>query len=130
MKRVKEIAYELSKGNIEKAAELRMSVKFDDSSLELEVVEIARQAIISYLKKGDTDKAIDTKKLFKIPKELADEALKQAILSSYCDGDLKRMIQIRDKMNMSTSLKKEIIEYCESWGRHEEAKAMKVVFLG
>ena len=130
MKKVKEIAYELAKGNIEKAAELRLSVQFDDKSLELEVVEIARQAIISYLKKGDTKKALDTKKFFKISEELADEALKQAVLSSYCDGNLKRMLQIRDKMDMSTSLKKEIIEYCESWGRHEEAKAMRLVFLG
>ncbi|MEN9622122.1 MAG: hypothetical protein RLZZ67_556 [Candidatus Parcubacteria bacterium] len=130
MKKVKEIAYELSKGNIEKAAELRLGVKFDDASLELEVIEIARQAIISYLKKGDTERALETKKFFKIPTDLADEALKQAVLSSYCDGDLKRMLQIRDKMGMSTSLKKEVIEYCESWGRHEEAKAMRLVFLG
>ncbi len=131
MKRIKEIAYELSRGNIEKAAEIRLSVEFDDKSLELEIVEIARQAIFSYFKQGDTEKALDTKKLFNVPAESADEALKQAVLSSYCEGDLKSMIKIRREVPMSKSLRQEIVGYCESWGDHyKEAEAMKKVFLG
>ena len=131
MKKVKEIAYELSMGNIEKAAQLRLEVEFEDKSLELEVVEIARQALFSYFKKGDIKKALDTKSFFSISTDSANEALKQAVLSNYCDGNLKTMIKIRDKVPMTKSLRQEIVGYCESWkGHHKEAEAMKKVFLG
>ena len=104
MKEVKEIAHELSKGNIKKAAELRMSVQFDDKSLELEVVEIARQAVFSYFKKGEVVKAFEAQKFFKISPSSVDEALKQAILSNYREGNLKGMIKIRDNAPLSQEL--------------------------
>jgi len=130
MKEVKEIAYLLSKGSVEKAAELRMSVTFDDKELELEVVEIVRQALFSYFKKGEIKKAENTQRLFKIPTESIDDALKQAVLSNYRDGNFKSMIQIRNNIPMSRSLRAEIVEYCESWKSHQkEAEAMKKVFL-
>lgn len=131
MKEVKEIAYELSKGNIKKAAELRMSVQFDDKSLELEVVEIARQAVFSYFKKGEVVKALEAQKFFKISSSSVDEALKQAILSNYREGNLKGMIKIRDNAPLSQKLRKEIVEYCKSWKNHQkESIAMETVFLG
>jgi len=129
MKKIKEIAYELLQGNVEKAAQLKLNSHFADPALEMEVVEIAKQAIISYLKKGDVEKAFKTKKFFSIPQEEVEGALKQAILSSYFDGDLKRVLDIRHKMPMSLEFRQEVIDYCDSWGRHHEAEVMKNLLL-
>lgn len=131
MKEVREIAQELSKGNIEKAGNLRTAVHFKDKSLELEVLEIARQAVFSYFKKGEIVKALQAQKVFKISSPSVDEALKQAILSNYREGNLRGMIKIRDTAHVSQKLRKEIVGYCESWkNQQKEAEAMKKVFLG
>lgn len=129
MSEIKEIAVELSKGNIERASEIKMNVRFEDEALELEAVEVVRQAMIGYLKQGEIEKAHKTWTLFALPEDVAEEVLKQAILSVYYAGNLKLVIDIRNKMPLSQSVREELVEYCESWGRHEEAKVMRTAFL-
>ena len=126
---MQEIARELSKGNVEKAREIKVALMAGHDAYDIELIEIVRQAIISYIKKGEVDKACKARELFEVPQDLADEALKQAVLSSYYEGDLKRLIDIKNTVPMSEELRREIVDYCESWGRHEEAKAMRGVFL-
>jgi hypothetical protein len=130
MKKVQEISYHLSQGNVDEAAAIRLSAHFDDPSLELEIIEIAEQALIGYLKSGQVDKACKTSRLFAISEDVAQDAIKQAVLSIYCEGDLSMLLHIKNSVPMSREMREEIIAYCESWGRHAEAEAMRHVFLG
>src|SRR5581483_7486697 len=111
MEKIKEIAVELSKGNVERAHDITFEVHMKDPDLEMEVIEIARQAIIRYVKEGDIDRALKAHKLFNIPNDSAKEALKQAVLSIYFDGNLQRLLEIKKKVPLSRSLREEIIRY-------------------
>jgi hypothetical protein len=130
MKEVKEIAKELMEGNVEKAAEINARTRYPDESIEFEVIEIVRQAMIVHLKNGDFEKVCLTIKLFSLPQELVDAALKQGVLSVYYDGNHKLLSAIKDKVPMSPELRAEIVNYCESWGMEGEAGAMKAMFIG
>ncbi len=129
MKRIKQIAYELSVGNIEEASKLQVNPGSQDGAVDIEVLEVARQSLIGYLKRGEFEKACSVKKLFDLPDDLAQEAVKHAVISSYYDGNLSRMLEISKRVPMTDGLFQEIIGYCESWGRNEEAKAMREVFV-
>ncbi len=129
MKRIKQIAHELSIGNIEGAAKLQINPGAQDGAVDIEVLEVARQSLIGYLKQGDFEKARSVKSFFDLPDDLTEEAVKHAVISSYYDGNLSRMLEISKSVPMSDGLFEEIVNYCESWGRHEEAKAMREVFV-
>lgn len=130
MKHIKEIAHELSEGNIDKAIKIKANISLNDTSLQSEVVEIARQAIISYLKKGVIGKAVEITHKFDLPEDVLNETFKQAILSIYYDRNFKNLVKIRKSMPLSLNLRKEIVEYCDSWkGHKKEVSEMREVFL-
>jgi len=127
MKEFKDIAAKLKKGDIKKAAELRKKLT-NDKSIQAEIIEIARQAIILHLKHGKIERALEIKKFFPISQEKMNEAIKQAVVSCYCEGDLKRMLLIKDSFPMPKALKKEIIDYCISWGVEKEELVLQAAF--
>lgn len=128
MTRIQIIAQELSKGNLKEAAEAAHELRSIDREMDVETIEIVRQSMIRFFKAGEVDKALETQKLFDIPQDLAHQAIKHALISSYYDGDLKGMLKMVKKMDLPQDLLDEISEYCESWGRNEEASAMREVF--
>lgn len=130
MQTIKELARELSKGNVKEASGIRMRVSAHDSELQGEVVEVARQAMFAHIKGGMVEVACEIRRAFDIPDELAHEATKQAVLSIYAEGNLRLMLDVERRAHLPRSLRQEIVDYCETWGRKEEAEAMRRVFLG
>ena len=127
MKEVKTIAAELAKGNVESAADLNRRLDLPED-VELEVLEVARQAIIVYLKKGDVYRARQAKRLFRLPQDLVDETVKQAVLSTLADGNMKRVKELKEELPLNKIIADEIVEYCLSWGKKEKALALQAVF--
>jgi hypothetical protein len=130
MIRIQEIAKELCEGNIERASQIRFAGGALDGSIDVEIIEVARQAIIYHVKCGELDKACEIKRCFELPDDLAEDAIMHAVLSVYYERDFKRLVEIKKGMPLSQGLLSQIIEYCDSWGEREEAKAMRTVFLG
>lgn len=127
MKEVKIIATELAKGNVEVAADLNKRLN-PPHDVELEILEVARQAIIVYLKKGDVYRARQAKKLFGLPQDLIDETVKQAVLSTLVDGNMKRVIELKEELPVKKLIADQIVEYCISWGKKDKALALQAVF--
>lgn len=125
MKEITDIAAELSKGNVERASEIRKSTKFEDDAYEMEVDEIARQAIVNFLKKGEIDNARKVARLFALPPDSADEAVKQAVLSAIADGDMNLAVEIKDKLPMPKGMCDEVVAYFVSWGKKDQAVLIK-----
>jgi hypothetical protein len=128
MKEFKEIASKLTKGDIKQAAAIRKKLSHDDL-IEEEVTEIARQAVIFHLRHGEIEKAIEIKKYFPMDSEVLNQALKQAVVGCYCEGDLERMLMIKDGFPIPKHVRREIVDYCVSWGRKKEELVLQAVFM-
>lgn len=129
MKEAKEIAAELSKGNVDKAREVRDRLfREQKGAFELEIMEIAKQAIIFNLKNGKIRTAKEIKKSFGLSEELVEDTVQQAVLSSFCDGDVERVKELTDDLPIPQELRMKIVEYCASWNRKEMTALMQEVF--
>lgn len=127
MKEIKNIARLLENGDIEEAHRAWLQVDDRDGDLQYEVHEIVRQAIIAYLKKGMVYNARRAEILFALPKDAVDEAVKQAVLSSFRDGDVKRVKELRNDLPISKTLADELVNFCASWGKSDYAACMQAV---
>ncbi|MBI5133898.1 MAG: hypothetical protein HZA81_00710 [Candidatus Taylorbacteria bacterium] len=127
MKEIKEIAKALAKGDVDAAYEARSRLDPTDEVLEHEAREVVRQAIIAYLKKGLIYKARETESRFKLPKDAVDEAIKQAVLSSFRDGNVKRVEELRRDLPINRTLADELIEFCASWGKPDSIACLQTV---
>lgn len=127
-KYIKNIANALSEGEVGKAFEIRSSIAALDGVSEAEISEVVRQAIISYLKRGDIYNAREAESLFKMPKELVDETVRQAVMSSFRDGDMETITGLRDGLPIPQDMARELVDYCVSWGKPGYADCMKAVF--
>lgn len=127
MKELKDISKALSSGDVDKAHSVWESISDADEALEYELHEIVRQAIISYLKKGHVYKARQAEALFGLPKDAVDEAIKQAVLSSFRDGDVKRVRELRDELPINKTLAGELVSFCASWGKQDYVACMQEV---
>lgn len=127
MKEIKDISKALETGDVRYAYSVWEKVSGAGDDLEYEVHEVVRQAIIVYLKKGYVYKAREAESLFKLPKDAVDEAVKQAILSSFRDGDIKRVKELRHDLPINRTLASELIDFCSSWGKKESILCMQEV---
>jgi len=129
MKRVKEIATELSKGNFKRASDIRKEVSAEDGGAhDLEIMEIARQAMILNLKRGHVDAAKDIKKSFSLPQDIVDETIEQAVMSSVYEGDMKAVLRLKKELPINRDLGNRIVSYCASWGKKDNSLALEELF--
>jgi hypothetical protein len=130
MKHAKEIAAELAKGNIAGASEIRKALlrAGDDSFDDLEITEIARQAMIMHLKKGHIGEVRQIQKAFSIPQDLVDETVEQAVVSSFYEGDLNRIKKMKSDLPIGRALSGKIVGYCSSWGKKGQCLALEELF--
>lgn len=128
MKEIKDIAKALSSGDVEKAFEIRNSMTNLSKESEFEINGIVRQAIISFLKKGDVKNVKKVERLFMVPKDSSDDTVKQAVLSSFRDGDMKTIASLKTDLPIESSMAKDLIAYCSTWGKAEYEDCMKSVF--
>lgn len=129
MKRVKEIATELSKGNFKRASDIRKEISAEDGGAhDLEIMEIARQAMILNLKRGHVDAAKDIKKSFSLPQDIVDETIEQAVMSSVYEGDMKAVLRLKRELPITRDLGNRIVSYCASWGKKDNSLALEELF--
>ncbi len=128
MIRVKEIATELSKGNFKRASELRKELSRTDASLDPEILEVARQAMIVSFKKGRISAAKDIKKAFSIPDEVMDETVQQAVMSSLYEGDMLHVKMLKRDLPIRKELSERIVGYCATWGKKDRSSALARLF--
>ncbi len=127
MKEIKEIAAELSKGNVKKASDIRKGLSLA-TDVDLEVTEIAKQAMISHLKTGKVAAAKEIPHHFSMPKDMVDDTIQQAVLSSFRAGDMKAVKTMKKDLPISRSLGSQIVEYCQTWGNKDACVAIEEVF--
>jgi hypothetical protein len=129
MKEIKEIAAELSKGNVKKASDIRKNLLLAaDADLDMEVTEIAKQAMIHHLKEGKIKAAKEIPKHFSMSKDMIDETVQQAVLSSFRAGDMSAVKVMKKDLPISKSLGTQIIDYCQTWGNKDACVAIEEVF--
>jgi len=128
MKRVKEIATELSKGTFGKASDLRRELSRIDNLVDAEIMEIARQAMISNLKGGRVDAAKEIRKSFSLSQDIVDETVEQAVMSSLYEGDMQRVRELKADLPIKKELGDKIIGYCATWGKKERTAALEELF--
>ncbi|MDP1625148.1 MAG: hypothetical protein Q8L64_05250 [bacterium] len=121
------IAKALLKGDIARAAVLRKKMGEIDLVTEVEILEVARQAIISFLKKGDIYNAREISIAFDIERDMMDETVRQAFMSSFREGDMEVLAELRDGLPIPSTMAKELIDYSSSWGDPRSADLMKTV---
>lgn len=113
MKEVLQIRDLLTKGDIKKAFKLKEFILSDiDKSTRQEITEVAREAMIVHLKLGHIRKAELIVELFPMSKVVLRDTLKQAMLSSFRDGDTKRVVEIKNHFPLPKNLGKELVKYC------------------
>lgn len=127
MKEIKNIAKAFERGDIGEAYAIRSRILVPGDDIEYEIHEVARQAIVNYLKKGLIYKARETESLFKLPKDALDEAVKQAVLSSFRDGNVKRVEELRRDLPITRTLAHELVEFCASWGKPDYVACLQTV---
>lgn len=125
--RIQEISKALAKGDVMVAKELRRSMGPLDAETEAEISEVARQAIIGYLKKGDVYRAREAERAFNMEQDVIDETVRQAILSSMRDGDTETVAELRNGLPISKSMARELVDYCATWGEKDSAECMRAV---
>lgn len=130
MKHAKEIAVELARGNVTRASEIRKALlrAGDDSFDDLEIMEIARQAMIMHLKKGHIGEVHQIQRAFSLPQDLVDETVEQAVVSSFYEGDLNRVKKMKDDLPIGKALSTKIVDYCSSWGKKDQCLALEALF--
>jgi len=128
MKDIKLIAKALSEGNVKEAAAIKSQMVSADQSIEDEINEVARQAVIQYLKTGSVYNAREAERLFKLPKDEVEDAVKQAVMSSLRDGDIETIVELKTDLPISKSMAQEILEYTSSWGKASYIESMQAVF--
>ncbi|MFA6158470.1 MAG: hypothetical protein WC763_02480 [Candidatus Paceibacterota bacterium] len=129
MKRVQEIATELSKGNFKKASDIRKEISaVDGDSHELEIMEIARQAMITNLKRGSVSDAKEIERSFNLADDVVEETIEQAVMSSVYDGDIERLIKLKKELPITRDLGNKIVSYCASWGKKDRFLALEELF--
>jgi hypothetical protein len=130
MKHAKEIAVELAKGNVARASEIRKGLlrAGDDSFDDLEIMEIARQAMIMHLKKGHINEVHQIQKAFSISQDLLDETVEQAVVSSFYEGDINRIKKMKSELPIGKALSAKIVDYCSSWGKKDQCLELEELF--
>ncbi len=129
MTEIKQIARELSSGNIENARKINKEIaRISDESLQLEVMEIAKQAMISHLKKGEVATVRKISEVFSMPRELVEDTIQQAVLSAFAEGDIARVRALKEELPISRDLGAKLVLYCASWGKSDKSAAMEMVF--
>lgn len=130
MKHAQEIAAELAKGNVARASAIRKAIlkEGDDSFGDLEILEIARQAMITHLKKGHISEVHQIQRAFSISQDLVDETVEQAVVSSFYEGDLSRIKKMKEDLPISKAVGGRIINYCSSWGKKDRCLALEELF--
>lgn len=94
----------------------------------MELMEIAKQAMLNQLKRGNVDIANEIKRGFDLPEELVEDTIQQAVLSSFCDGDVMRIKELKDELPIPKDLRLKIVDYCATWGRKDMTTLMQTVF--
>ena len=129
MKEAKEIAKELSKGNVKKAAEIRTQLlRIEGESFEMELTEIAKQAMLNQLKKGNIKAAKEIEGSFDIPESMAEDTIQQAVMSSFREGNVMLIKELKDDLPIPNELRVKIVQYCASWGKKDMTELMQTVF--
>lgn len=125
---MKEIAIELAKGNFQKASDLGRELVRKDASAGGEVIEIARQAMISSLKKGKVSVAKEINRAFSLPEDVLDETIQQAVMSSFYAGDIEQVKKLKNDLPIKKELSKKIVNFSTSWGRKDRSEAIQALF--
>ncbi len=125
---MKEIATELSKGNFQKASDLGRELVRKDASVAGEVMEIARQAMISSLKKGKVSVAKEINRAFSLPEEMLDETIQQAVMSSLYAGDIEQVKKLKNDFPIKKELSGKIVNFCSSWGKKDRSEVVESLF--
>ncbi|HEU5114659.1 MAG TPA: hypothetical protein VFT82_02750 [Candidatus Paceibacterota bacterium] len=128
MKDVKAIADALREGQIEQALAIRSSLRDANDDIQYEIMEVVRQSIISYLKGGEIERAKQAERLFGLEKESVEDTVKQAVLSSFRDGDLETVIELKEGLPIPSALARDILDYCSSWGEPKYVERAVRVF--
>lgn len=128
MRNLKAIAEKLRRGDVDVAfKEAQPLVKTDDELLRLEVVEIAKQAMLSHLKHGDIITTRKIQKLFSVSDEMFDDTVLQAVLSSFRDSDFSTVKELRAELPISKRVVGDLLTYCSTWGDTRKCLLMEEV---
>jgi hypothetical protein len=93
-----------------------------------EMTEIVRQAMHAALTRGAVADSIKIRKLFKVPKDLSEQIVKQAVLSCFYTDNFDRVLAINDEVKIPQEIADEIIAYCISWKKTKSLSFARRIF--